>query len=210
MRLGERSDLVIGGRVAGRVYHRRHDPNNGDNHIVVYLDPIGLAGLDGHAGRPAGQRQRPVPRLDRAGRLVPRLPGPLYPGRRQRTPRSAPSRPAICRWWSAPTTATIRPGRRHVQQQRAQPGPPPKPDLVAPGVVCSRPGRPRSSPAAIQACWSASRHQLRRPARHRRRRAVPRGGRVPAERRPAPLPGPGQLRSASGPGSRTAALATAT
>ncbi len=44
VRLGERSDLVIGGRVAGRVYHRRHDPNNGDNHIVVYLDPIGLAG----------------------------------------------------------------------------------------------------------------------------------------------------------------------
>ena len=44
VRLGERSDLVVGGRVAGRVYNRRHDPNNGDNHIVVYLDPIGLAG----------------------------------------------------------------------------------------------------------------------------------------------------------------------
>jgi subtilisin family serine protease len=42
--LGERSDLLIEGRVIGRVYHRKHDPNNGDNHIVAYLDPIGLAG----------------------------------------------------------------------------------------------------------------------------------------------------------------------
>jgi subtilisin family serine protease len=42
--LGERSDLLIDGRVAGRVYHRKHDPNNGDNHIVVYLDPVGRAG----------------------------------------------------------------------------------------------------------------------------------------------------------------------
>jgi subtilisin family serine protease len=42
--LGERSDLLIGGRVIGRVYHRKHDPNNGHNHIVAYLDPIGLAG----------------------------------------------------------------------------------------------------------------------------------------------------------------------
>ena len=44
MRLGERSDLLIEGRVVGRVYHRKHDPNNGDNHIVAYLDPIGRAG----------------------------------------------------------------------------------------------------------------------------------------------------------------------
>ena len=42
--LGERSDLLIGGRVAGRVYHRKHDPNNGDNHIVAFLNPIGCAG----------------------------------------------------------------------------------------------------------------------------------------------------------------------
>jgi subtilisin family serine protease len=42
--LGERSDLLIEGRVIGRVYHREHDPNNGDNHIVAYLSPIGLAG----------------------------------------------------------------------------------------------------------------------------------------------------------------------
>ena len=66
MRLGERSDILVAGRVVGRVYHREHDPNNGDNHIVAYLDPIGCAGnwtitLEG----PAGQR-RPVPRLDRA------------------------------------------------------------------------------------------------------------------------------------------------
>jgi subtilisin family serine protease len=42
--LGERADLLVQGRVAGRVYHRKHDPNNGDNHIVVYLDPVGRAG----------------------------------------------------------------------------------------------------------------------------------------------------------------------
>jgi hypothetical protein len=42
--VGERSDLLVEGRVIGRVYHRKHDPNNGDNHIVAYLDPVGLAG----------------------------------------------------------------------------------------------------------------------------------------------------------------------
>ena len=44
VRLGERSDLLIEGRVAGRIYHRKHDPNNGDNHIVAFLDPVGCAG----------------------------------------------------------------------------------------------------------------------------------------------------------------------
>jgi len=42
--LGERSDLLVAGRVVGRVYHRKHDPNNGDNHIVAFLDPVGFAG----------------------------------------------------------------------------------------------------------------------------------------------------------------------
>ena len=44
VRLGERSDLLIEGQTVGRVYHRKHDPNNGDNHIVAYIDPIGRAG----------------------------------------------------------------------------------------------------------------------------------------------------------------------
>ena len=44
VRLGERADLLAGGRLVGRIYHRRHDPNNGANHVVAYLDPIGLAG----------------------------------------------------------------------------------------------------------------------------------------------------------------------
>ena len=44
VRLGERSDLLIEGQRIGRIYHRRHDPNNGDNHIVAYIDPIGRAG----------------------------------------------------------------------------------------------------------------------------------------------------------------------
>ena len=42
--LGERSDLLVEGRIIGRVYHRKHDPNNGDNHIVAFIDPIGRAG----------------------------------------------------------------------------------------------------------------------------------------------------------------------
>ena len=44
VRLGERSDILVAGRAVGRVYHRQCDPNNHDNHIVVYLDPIGCAG----------------------------------------------------------------------------------------------------------------------------------------------------------------------
>jgi subtilisin family serine protease len=42
--LGERADLLIEGRVVGRVYHRAAEPNNGDNHIDVFLYPIGCAG----------------------------------------------------------------------------------------------------------------------------------------------------------------------
>ena len=44
VRLGERADILIAGRVAGRVYNRRRDPGNFDNHIVAYLDPIGCPG----------------------------------------------------------------------------------------------------------------------------------------------------------------------
>lgn len=40
LRLGERSDLIIEGRTAGRLYHRKHDPNNGDNHFVAYIDAV--------------------------------------------------------------------------------------------------------------------------------------------------------------------------
>lgn len=42
--LGERSDLLIEGQVVGRVYHRKCDPGNRDNHIVAYLSPLGCAG----------------------------------------------------------------------------------------------------------------------------------------------------------------------
>ena len=53
VRLGDRADVTAGGQVVGRVYHRKHDPNNGDNHIVAYLDPAGCPGtwtvtLEGH------------------------------------------------------------------------------------------------------------------------------------------------------------------
>jgi subtilisin family serine protease len=44
VRLGERSNILVDGRVVGRVYHRYHDPNNGDNHIVAYIDAVGCAG----------------------------------------------------------------------------------------------------------------------------------------------------------------------
>ena len=98
VRLGERSDLLIAGRVVGRVYHRKHDPNNGDNHIVAYLDPIGRAGNWTVTLEARRVSERPVPRLDRARRHVPGLPGQV----RARTtatrpPPSAPSPPATCR-----------------------------------------------------------------------------------------------------------------
>jgi hypothetical protein len=44
VRLGERCDILVDGRVTGRVYHRACDPNNGDNHIVAYVDPVGCSG----------------------------------------------------------------------------------------------------------------------------------------------------------------------
>ena len=40
--LGERAELVVGGRVVGRVYHRT-DPN-GSNHVDAFLYPAGLSG----------------------------------------------------------------------------------------------------------------------------------------------------------------------
>lgn len=44
VRLGERRDLVVDGDIAGRIYHRSRDPNNGDNHIDASLDPLAAAG----------------------------------------------------------------------------------------------------------------------------------------------------------------------
>jgi subtilisin family serine protease len=37
--LGTKADLLLGGRVVGRVYNRLHDPTNGDNQAVVFLHP---------------------------------------------------------------------------------------------------------------------------------------------------------------------------
>ena len=45
LELGQRAELTVGDRLVGRVYHRRCDPNNGDNLIDAFLDPHGLAGL---------------------------------------------------------------------------------------------------------------------------------------------------------------------
>jgi hypothetical protein len=36
--LGNRAVVVAGGRTVGRLYHRRRDPNNGDNHVDLFLD----------------------------------------------------------------------------------------------------------------------------------------------------------------------------
>ena len=172
VRLGERADLLADGRLVGRIYHRRHDPNNGANHVVAYLDPIGLAGtwtviLEGRqvsngrfdawinettpapAARP-GSRQKPAARPSPSGR----------------------SPPATCRWSSARSTGTTRPAR-----------PPP---LAAPAPAgtaatsltwwrreCgfSPPGPRRPAPSTTLGCWSAaaapaSRHHTS-PARSR-------------------------------------------
>ena len=64
VRLGQRSDLLVGGRVVGRVYHRKHDPNNGDNHFVAYLDPIGLPGEWTVTVEVAPGPQRALPCMD--------------------------------------------------------------------------------------------------------------------------------------------------
>jgi subtilisin family serine protease len=35
--LGEVAAIVHGGAVVGRIYHRKNDPNNGDNHVAIFL-----------------------------------------------------------------------------------------------------------------------------------------------------------------------------
>lgn len=42
--LGHECDVVAGGDIVGRLYHRRGDPNNGDNHADVFLSPAAPAG----------------------------------------------------------------------------------------------------------------------------------------------------------------------
>jgi subtilisin family serine protease len=37
VRLGEVAAIVHGGAVVGRIYHRKNDPNNGDNHVAIFL-----------------------------------------------------------------------------------------------------------------------------------------------------------------------------
>lgn len=39
IRPGEQAEVVEAGRGVGRLYHRRRDPNNHDNHIDLFLDP---------------------------------------------------------------------------------------------------------------------------------------------------------------------------
>ena len=43
--LGERAELVDGGRVLGRIYHRGCEPNTLANHIDAFLDPVPGGGL---------------------------------------------------------------------------------------------------------------------------------------------------------------------
>jgi len=42
--LGAQAPLIVGDQVVGRVYHRAHDPNNGDNHLDAFLLPQAGAG----------------------------------------------------------------------------------------------------------------------------------------------------------------------
>jgi len=42
--LGDTADVVVAGQVAGRIDHRRHDPNNGDHHVDAFLYPWAPAG----------------------------------------------------------------------------------------------------------------------------------------------------------------------
>ncbi|HEY3002748.1 MAG TPA: S8 family serine peptidase [Kribbellaceae bacterium] len=42
--LGEQADIVEDGELVGRIYHRAHDPNNGDHHVDAFLYPQARAG----------------------------------------------------------------------------------------------------------------------------------------------------------------------
>ena len=42
--LGEKQSIQIHGREVGRIYHRKHDPNNGENHIDIFLYKTAPAG----------------------------------------------------------------------------------------------------------------------------------------------------------------------
>lgn len=44
LELGRRAELYVDDQPAGRVYHRRSDPNNGDHFIDAFLESRGLAG----------------------------------------------------------------------------------------------------------------------------------------------------------------------
>ena len=44
VRLGERAEVRVGGRLAGRLYHRTRDPNNHDQHVNLFLYPQAPAG----------------------------------------------------------------------------------------------------------------------------------------------------------------------
>jgi len=37
--LGDRSAVTVDGRDLARIYHRAHDPNNGDNQVSIFIDP---------------------------------------------------------------------------------------------------------------------------------------------------------------------------
>jgi hypothetical protein len=44
VRLAETADVIVDGQTVGRVYHRAHDPNNGDHHVDAFLYPWAPAG----------------------------------------------------------------------------------------------------------------------------------------------------------------------
>ncbi|GIJ64029.1 FAD-dependent oxidoreductase [Virgisporangium aurantiacum] len=44
--LGGHGTVVVDGRDVARVYHRAHDPNNGDNQVSIFIDPAGPGGWD--------------------------------------------------------------------------------------------------------------------------------------------------------------------
>jgi hypothetical protein len=60
VRLGETADIVVAGRLVGRIYHRAHDPNNGDHHVDAFLYPAAPGGewrvtVEGRRVRGAGR-----------------------------------------------------------------------------------------------------------------------------------------------------------
>lgn len=147
--LGENAPIVVGGREVGHLYHRSHEPNNGRNHVNVFL----------YTNAPAGNWRLTLSGDDVAdGQWHAWVERDAACAHCQSVLRADETRPTV-------TTGTVCNGFRtiavgaynaHLDDRPLAPfsssGPTvdgrTKPDLVAPGVdICAARSAPRTGPA---------------------------------------------------------------